>query len=135
MKKSEFEKILQKYGKAFMLVNKVEFLLEGFIRKHCGFSKLHEETANLILFRKTFGGKFELAKPNFKNTNLKIELEQLIKKRNKLAHSFLTPLKHDGESFLALIQKLTVEKIDEEFFQEVIESSNKIIEMFENKEF
>lgn len=135
MCKSEFQKILLKYGQAFMLINKVEFLLEGFLRKHCGFSKLDFDTGNLILFKCTFGGKYDLAKINLKNNILKLKLEQLIIRRNKLAHSFLTPFRDQKGSSLVLINKLTIEKIDEEFFEEVIKLSKEIIEIFEKEEF
>ena len=133
MTQEELKKIHEKYGEAFILLNKVEFLIEAFIRTECGFSSLNEKTANDILKRKTLGGKIELAKPSFKNEKLTIELSSLVTKRNKLAHSWLTPFNHEGESFIALIGDLKVEKIEDDFFTKLIDSCKTAIEMIENE--
>jgi hypothetical protein len=133
MTQQELRKIHERYGETFILLNRVEFLLEGYIRTKCGFNNLNEKTANNILKRKTFGGKVELAKPSIENEKLKSELSSLVSKRNKLAHSWLTPFEHEGESFFALISDLTVEKIEEKFFVQLIDSCGITIQMIENE--
>jgi hypothetical protein len=131
MNEQELKKIHQKYGEAFILISRIEFLLEAFLRTKCGFNQLNEDIASKILDNATLGRKFELSKKSLDNELLKKKIETLIPKRNQLAHSFLTPFKHDDESFLALISKLTVTKIDEVFFDELIQLGNEIIDLLD----
>jgi len=124
----DFNLLAQKYGHAFILINNAEFLLEILLFKKGGLYQIDNKLKDKLLNKTTMGRKYELSKHLIKNKKLNEDIQELIKKRNKIAHKWITPFSGKGADDWVFIGGGNIaEEVDDNFFDETIQLAYNII--------
>lgn len=115
------EKIFQKYGQAFALINTVELHLKTLLDIKGGLNQIDQELRDKLIEKNTLERNFNLAKHLIKDKKLQKKIGKLIDSRTHLAHQPLIILRNrNRETGYALLKKSKLTNIDEKFFHEIV---------------
>lgn len=123
------QKIYQKYGEAFVLINTIESLLELILEFQGGLIKIDPKLRNKLISRNTLERNFNLADEFIKDNALKKKIGNLIGKRAALAHKTLTTVMDvtNKRTYFAFQKGYEIIPVDENFFDDIITLAKEII--------